>query len=130
MAFFCCSIPDKALLDLIAMWLDVGAPRTGILSKRQGIPQGGVISPFLCNLYLTWFDNYLTDHNLPFVRFADDFLVFTPSRKDAENALACVAKGLQKLDLALNHEKTRITPAGPKVVFLGRKLPGKKQVKK
>ncbi len=124
------AIPDKAMLALIVMWLDVGAPRTEILSKRRGIPQGGVISPFLCNLYLTGFDNYLTDHNLPFVRFADDFLVFTPSRKDAENALACVTKGLQKLDLALNHEKTRIIPAGPKVVFLGKKLPGKKRMQK
>ena len=66
------TIPDKALLDLIFVWLDVGAPRTGILSKRRGIPQGGVISPFLCNFYLTEFDNYLTGNNLPFVRFADD----------------------------------------------------------
>lgn len=121
------TIPDRELLDLVFQWLDIGAPRTGILAKRRGIPQGGVISPFLCNFYLTAFDNYLTAHNLPFVRFADDFLVFTPSKKDAQAALACVDKGLKRLDLQLHPRKTRVVPSGPGVVFLGRKLPGKKR---
>lgn len=120
-------IPDKAMLDLIFKWLDVGAPRTGILARRRGIPQGGVISPFLCNFYLTEFDNYLTVRNLPFVRFADDFLVFTPSRKDADKALECVKQGLKKLDLILNFKKTRVVPSSPRVIFLGRKLPGRKK---
>ncbi|MDD4273324.1 MAG: reverse transcriptase domain-containing protein [Desulfobacter postgatei] len=123
-------IPDRELLDLVFKWLDVGAPRTGILSRRRGIPQGGVISPFLCNFYLTGFDNYLTNNNLPFVRFADDFLVFTPSKKDAVKALACVKKGLKKLDLVLNEKKTRIVPSSPRVIFLGQKLPGKKKAGK
>jgi len=116
-------ISDKELLKLISKWLDVGTPRTGILSKRKGIPQGGVISPFLCNIYLTDFDNYLTSHNLPFVRFADDFMVFTPSRKAAESAMECVKKGLKKLELELNINKTRIVQSSPKIIFLGRKLP-------
>ncbi|NWH03864.1 reverse transcriptase domain-containing protein [Desulfobacter latus] len=120
-------LADHELLDLIFQWLDIGAPRTGILAGRRGIPQGGVISPFLCNFYLTEFDLFLTRHNLPFVRFADDFLVFTPARKNAEAALDCVTKGLKRLDLELNSRKTRIVLSGPKVVFLGRKLPGKKR---
>ena len=117
------AIPDKELLQLIFKWLDVGTPRTGILSKRRGIPQGAVISPLLCNIYLTTFDNYLTSNNLPFVRFADDFMVFTPSRKAADFAMACVEKGLKKLELELNGLKTRIVRCSPKVVFVGRKLP-------
>ena len=123
-------IPDYELLDLIFQWLDIGAPRTGVLTKRRGIPQGGVISPFLCNFYLTEFDQYLSNHNLPFVRFADDFLVFTTSQKNAQIALECVSKGLKKLDLSLHPKKTRIVPSSPKVIFLGRKLPGKKWIKK
>jgi group II intron reverse transcriptase/maturase len=123
-------IPDHQLLKLIFQWLDVGAPRTGILSKRRGIPQGGVISPFLCNCYLTGFDQYLTSNNLPFVRFADDFLIFTPSKNHTRLALACAAKGLKKLDLTLNNRKTHIVPSSPRVIFLGRKLPGKKKGKK
>ena len=124
------SISDRELLDLIFKWLDIGTPRTGILSKRRGIPQGGVISPFLCNFYLTGFDRFLTDHNLPFVRFADDFLIFTPSRRHAESAMACVIKGLKALDLRLNTQKTHIVLSSPKVIFLGRKLPDKKKGKK
>ncbi len=119
------ALSDRELLDLIFQWLDIGAPRTGILARRRGIPQGGVISPFLCNFYLTEFDRHLSAHNLPFVRFADDFLVFTPSKKDAHAALACVDAGLKKLDLRLHPEKTRVVPSSPKVIFLGRKLPGK-----
>lgn len=124
------ALSDHELLDLIFQWLDIGAPRTGFLSRRRGIPQGGVISPFLCNFYLTEFDRHLSGRNLPFVRFADDFLVFTRSKKDAQSALAFVDKGLKRLDLELHPAKTRIVPSSPKVVFLGRKLPGKKPGRK
>jgi len=123
-------ISDKELLKLIFQWLDIGAPRTGVLAKRRGIPQGGIISPFLCNFYLTQFDNYLSAGNLPFVRFADDFLIFTPSKKHARSALAFAEKGLNKLDLKLNQRKTKIVPSSPRVIFLGRKLPGKKKKRK
>lgn len=116
-------IPDKELMKLIVRWIDVGAPRTGVFGKRRGIPQGGVLSPFMCNVYLTAFDRFLTDRNLPFVRFADDFIVFTPTKADAQTAFQCVKQGLQKLDLAINPQKTRIVRSGPHVVFLGRKLP-------
>ena len=119
------AIPDNKLVKLIFHWLDVGAPRTGIFSKRRGIPQGGVLSPFLCNFYLTEFDKYLTACNLPFVRFADDFLIFTPSKNHARSALTCADKGLKKLGLALNNRKTQITPSSPRVIFLGQRLPGK-----
>ncbi|MCP4118556.1 MAG: Retron-type reverse transcriptase [Desulfobacteraceae bacterium] len=118
------AIPDRDLVALIKAWLETGAPRTGILAQRRGIPQGGVISPFLCNLYLTEFDLFLTRKNLPFVRFADDFLVFTPNRKAAEAAMAGVKKGLDRLGLELHNQKTRIVKSGPGVIFLGRKLPG------
>ncbi len=119
------TIPDKDLLKLIFKWLEVGTPRTGIMAKRRGIPQGGVISPFLCNFYLTEFDRHLDRNNLPFVRFADDFLVFTPTKAHAKSALNCVDSGLKRMDLSLHPGKTRITLAGPWVTFLGRKLPGK-----
>lgn len=118
-------LSDKELVDLIKAWLDTGAPRTGILSRRRGIPQGGVISPFLCNLYLTEFDMFLTRKNLPFVRFADDFLVFTPNNKAAEAAMRVVKNGLERLGLELHEQKTRIVRSGPDVIFLGRKMPGK-----
>jgi len=49
-------ISDKNILHLIKMWLkspiiEDGRPRGGKKSKK-GIPQGGVISPLLANIYL------------------------------------------------------------------------------
>lgn len=110
-------------MKLVEMWLDVGAPRSGILSRRRGVPQGGVLSPFFCNVYLTDFDNRLAAQNLPFVRFADDFLVLAPISKAAESAHAFVANELKRLDLELHTEKTRVARSGPNIRFLGRKMP-------
>ncbi len=116
-------IKDGELLKLMEMWLDVGAPRSGILSRRRGVPQGGVLSPFYCHVYLTDFDHRLAAQNLPFVRFADDFLVFAPTDKAAESAHAFVTKQLKRLDLELHPGKTRVVRSGPNVRFLGRKMP-------
>ncbi len=116
-------IRDPKVVALIRRWLDVGVPRRGFLGEAKGIPQGSVISPFLCNLYLTDLDRALGKANLPFVRFADDFLVFARTRADAEDARKFVEKTLRRLGLALHPEKTRIAKCGPKVSFLGRKLP-------
>ncbi|MBF0369351.1 MAG: Retron-type reverse transcriptase [Magnetococcales bacterium] len=117
------TIDDREMLKLIDMWLDVGAPRTGFLTKRRGVPQGGVLSPFFCNLYLTGFDQRLAAANLPFVRFADDFLVFAPTQRAAEAARTFVGKELNRLDLELHPDKTRVVRSGPAVRFLGRKMP-------
>ncbi|MDM8523750.1 reverse transcriptase domain-containing protein [Desulfococcaceae bacterium HSG8] len=116
-------ISDKELVSLIRRWLDVGAVRRGFLATAKGIPQGSVLSPFLCNVYMTSWDNEMAARNLPFVRFADDFLVFSASREDAEKAYSCVDKALKRLGLSLNGKKTRIAPCGPGVRFLGKKLP-------
>ncbi len=120
-------IPDKLVQKLIFRWIDVGTPKTGLMQKRKGIPQGAIISPFLCNVYLSAFDTYLSNQNLPFVRFADDFIIFTPNKKAAEKALTYTQKKLKKMGLKINERKTRIVESGPHVIFLGRKLPKAKQ---
>jgi len=116
-------VKDREILKLIKLWLDSGTVKRGFLSRSKGIPQGAVISPFLCNIYLTSWDNDMAKKNLPFVRFADDFLVFAKSNSAAEKARVYVEKTLNKLGLTLNDEKTRVSRCGPDVVFLGRNLP-------
>jgi len=116
-------VPDTHIQNLISQWIDVGAPKTGLMQKRKGIPQGAIISPFLCNLYLSDFDSYLNRLNLPFVRFADDFLIFTPDQNTAQKVLGVIQTKLKKMGLTLNEQKSRVVKSSPKVKFLGRKLP-------
>ncbi|RMD71275.1 MAG: Retron-type reverse transcriptase [Gammaproteobacteria bacterium] len=116
-------IPDDDLCRLMEQWLDVGYAQTHLFALRRGIPQGAVLSPLWCNLYLHQLDMAWHRKNVPFVRFADDFLLFAPDRRGAERAMEWTRKQLAKLELALHPEKTRITRSGPHVIFLGRPLP-------
>ncbi|WP_035075942.1 reverse transcriptase domain-containing protein [Maridesulfovibrio zosterae] len=108
--------------SLIFDWIKTGTPRTGIFQQRRGIPQGSIISPLLCNIFLTPFDNSLSARNLPFVRFADDFVIFTISEKETIKARKYVDKLLQKMGLELHPQKTRIVPPDKQFIFLGKKI--------
>lgn len=116
-------VPDRKLVSLIRRWLDVGSVRRGFLSQAKGIPQGAVLSPFLCNVYLTTWDNEMAAKNLPFVRYVDDFLVFAESQEQGELARTHAERALNRLELNLHPEKTRVVKCGPGVRFLGKKLP-------
>ncbi|RUM40510.1 MAG: Retron-type reverse transcriptase [Desulfocapsa sp.] len=116
-------ICDNDTMRLINRWLAQGAHHTSLLRKRRGISQGAILSPLFCNLYLTGFDNALSKRNIPFVRFADDFLLFADKRDKAEKALAFASVELEKLGLNIHPEKTRIVKSSPGVRFLGEKLP-------
>lgn len=116
-------IKDDAVIQLFKQWLAQGSPYHSLFGTRKGIPQGAVISPLLCNIYLDQLDRSLDKHNLPFVRFADDFMVFTRKQQQAEKALKIVEKTLGKLKLQLQMEKTQICQSHPKVMFLGQKMP-------
>jgi len=116
-------IKDRGAVQLIQRWLDTGTVKRGFVASSKGIPSGAVISPFLCNVYLTKWDQEMARKNLPFVRFADDFLVFAQTRQSAENAYHYVEQQLNRMGLALNTEKTKVASCGPNVRFLGKKLP-------
>ena len=120
-------VNDMEIIEITKWWLKAGTIKRSFLDRSRGIPQGAVISPFLCNIYLTAFDNALSNGNLPFVRFADDFLVFAETEKDALRAHIFVGKQLNKLGLELNPDKTRVAECGPRIEFLGRKLPNLKK---
>lgn len=117
-------VPEKDVRRLLEQWLDAGSPADSLFAARRGIPQGAITSPLLCNLYLDPFDRALDRHNIPAVRYADDFLLFTPSKETADRALALADAELTRLDLALHPDKTRVARAGPSVIFLGQPLPG------
>lgn len=117
-------VDDKQLIALMHAWLKQSCVHTPLFSERKGIAQGAVLSPIQCNVYLDILDRYWRKTGIPFVRFADDFLLFTQSRSSAEKALSLTRRKLNELRLEIHPEKTSIVKASRKVSFLGKKLRG------
>ena len=104
-------ISDRRVLKLIRQWLDAGVMEDGELrSTMTGVPQGGVISPLLSNIYLHVLDTLWTRHSSQLgtlVRYADDLVVMCKTKQHAEQAERDVKKYLTRLGLELHPDKTR-----------------------
>lgn len=113
-------VKDRRVLGLIRGWLTAGVMEEGkIRYQTSGTPQGGVISPLLSNIYLTELDNALAEKGHPFVRYADDVVIFCHEREQAEQILAYVRQVLSGLKLELNEEKTCVRSFVQGFDFLG-----------
>ena len=103
-----------------------------------GSPQGAVISPLLSNIYLNPLDHEMEKKGREMVRYADDFVILSGSREEAEEALEEVREWVEKAGLRLHPEKTRIVDANERGGFdylgyhfeRGMKWPRKKSLKK
>ena len=97
-------------LGLIRKWLRVPIQINGKLQKRRkGVPQGSPISPLLSNILLNELDKELTRRKLRFVRYADDFSIYTKQKSDATATMGAISKYLKtKLKLTVNREKSGI----------------------
>lgn len=117
---------DAQLVELARGWLEALPVEHRSCGADRGLPQGMVLSPFLCNLYLHALDEKLDRKGIPFVRFADDFVLLAQSESDAARALRVARWKLWWLRLALHPNKTRVVRCSPKVRFLGKRLPDTK----
>ncbi len=113
-------VHDKRLLKLIGRFLRAGIMvDTDFQPSTEGTMQGGPLSPLLANVLLDDFDKELEKRGLRFVRYADDFLVFTKTEKAADRVYKSVGDYLtRKLKLVVNHQKSR-TCKTDGVEFLG-----------
>jgi RNA-directed DNA polymerase len=81
--------------------------------------QGGPLSPLLANILLDDFDKELERRGHRFVRYADDFLVFTKTSQAARRVYVSVGRYLtRQLKLVVNQEKSRVCNTDG-VEFLG-----------
>lgn len=118
-------VHDKMLLQLIGRYLRAGVMVDGVFqATTEGTPQGGPVSPLLANILLDDLDKELEQRGLHFVRYADDFVIFTKSKRSAERVFESVANYLtRKLHLVVNLEKSRIVPV-EELEYLGFRFVG------
>ncbi len=105
-------ISDGRVLDLIRGWL-----KADILKGLErwtptgGTPQGSVISPLLANIYLDPLDKLMAERGYRImpkaclqhdVRYADDFVILTRSKEEAQAALALVRGWVAENGLVLH----------------------------
>ncbi len=106
-------ISDRKILKMIWKWLKAGVMENGEYAGSDlGSPQGGVISPLLANIYLHYLDckwEYHYKHLGKLIRYCDDFVVICRTKKDAEHALKTVTSIMERLELELHSEKTKLT---------------------
>jgi len=103
-------VADQSVLKLLRVILRAGVMDAGVVRHSvTGTPQGGVISPLMCNVYLHRLDRAWDSRAYGvLVRFADDVLVMCVTRQQAEAALERLRVLLADLGLEPKEAKTRI----------------------
>jgi group II intron reverse transcriptase/maturase len=117
-------ISDRHVLKLLRAMLRAGVMEDAAVTRSiSGTPQGGVISPCLCNVYLHRLDRQWTTRGRGvLLRYADDLLAICKTRREAERALEALTVILAEMSLELKQTKTRIVhlrEGGEGVDFLG-----------
>ncbi|HCC51417.1 MAG TPA: group II intron reverse transcriptase/maturase [Porphyromonadaceae bacterium] len=103
-------ITDGRVISLIHKYLLAGI-QTGYKFEYSlsGVPQGGPLSPLLRNIMLNELDKELERRVHPFVRYADDCLIFCKSKRAAERTKESIIRFIEeKLYLRVNKEKTSV----------------------
>jgi len=102
---------------------------------KKGVPQGGIISPLLSNLYLNGVDEMMERarevtrrkgyYNLDFIRSADDMVILIHGHPKEDRLLSTVQRRLTEeldnLHVQMNQEKTKVVSLkeGGSFSFLG-----------
>jgi len=116
-------VNDDKVMRLLKLILKAGG--------KRGVPQGGVISPLLSNIYLNEVDKMLERANevtrygrftyIEYARFADDLVILVDGFRKWEWLLKATYKRLaeefEKLGVQMNQEKTRIVDLSRDEIF-------------
>lgn len=105
------TIKDGRVVSLIHKYLRSGVIDKGLWhASEEGTPQGGPLSPLLSNIMLNELDKELARRGHPFVRYADDAMIFCKSKRAAERVKSSITNFIEgKLFLKVNKEKTVVS---------------------
>jgi len=104
-------IQDKRLLKLVHSILRANIQEQGNQTAcKQGVPQGGPLSPLLSNIILDKLDKELEKRGHRFVRYADDCSIYVKSKRAGERVMESISTYIEKeLKLKVNVEKSVVT---------------------
>jgi hypothetical protein len=129
------SIPVEALLESLPATITEDEPLRRLLTKtlrdqrvingddlitdsHKGVMAGTPLAPLLSNLYLQPLDAAFEEARTPFLRYADDMIVFGTAQEVMRHGFD-IERRLAALGLELNARKTRLSPSGTPWEFLG-----------
>ena len=117
---------DTRVLRMLRAWLKAGVMEEGrIRHPDRGSPQGGVISPLLANIMLHEVDRQWCSEGgaagaqVRLVRYADDIVALARTGDEAQTAWIRLGDQFAKLQLVVNHEKSRLGTVDDGFAFLG-----------
>lgn len=106
---------SRRIKDGRVLWLIHKYMRAGVVvshkftESTQGVPQGGPLSPLLSNIMLNELDKELAQRGHPFVRYADDCMIYCKSKRAAERTKKSITHFIEtKLYLSVNRDKTTV----------------------
>lgn len=114
-------IADPNIKRLVVRFLKAGVMEQDNLEPTlKGTPQGAIVSPILANIYLhyvldLWFERIVKKHckgEAYLVRYADDFVCCFQYKQDALRFYKALQARLDKFNLQLALNKTRIIEFG------------------
>jgi RNA-directed DNA polymerase len=108
-------VTDRRLLELIQRMLKakVVMPDGVVVATKEGVPQGGPLSPLLSNIVLDELDRELERRGHRFVRYADDCNVYVRSERSGQRVMASLVSFIERrLRLKVNEDKSAVARPG------------------